>query len=143
MVNLISNNNSRSFISSIEYQSRQTHQSFCNVKQSINDSSSTKSNNKYNIKFSQYKNNNNYNTRNIHKKMFIKDKNKELKILRNKIWRNKKYYTQMSINNTRNNNNNLEDIETVKTTRRIITSNIRKINCKKTKNGIMSVETLQ
>ena len=142
MINLISNNNSRSFISSKEYQSPQTHQSSCNIKQSINDSSSTKSNNKYNMNFSQHINNNNYNTRNIHKKILIKGKNKELKLLRNKIWRNKNYYTQTSINNTTNNNSNLEDIETVKTTRRIITSNIRKISYKKNKNEIMSGGTL-
>ena len=130
MTNIISNNNSKSFISSIGYQSPETYQSpltFINI-------SNNNSNNKYQ-NYSQYTNNN-YTKRSILRKKYLKNENN----LRFKTWKNN---NSNNINNSKNKNNNVvENCETVKTTTRIITNNVRKISRKKSKNEIMSGGTL-
>ena len=124
MINITNNNNSRSFISSIGYNSPHTYQSpltFINTSEYNNN---TNFNN-----YSQYINNN-YRNRNALRKHYIKETNTSLNNIRNKILKN----------NVKN--NIVENYETVKTTKRIITSNIRKINRKKSKNEIISGGTL-
>ena len=124
MTNIISNNNSKSFISSIGYQSPETCQSpltFINI-------SNNNSNNKYK-NYSQFSSNN-YKKRNILRKKYLKDENN----IKYKIWKN--------INNNKKINNIVEDSETVRTTTRIITNNGRKISRKKSQNEIISGGTL-
>ena len=126
MTNIISNNNSRSFISSIGYQSPDTYQSpltFINI-------SNTNSNNKYK-NYSQITSNN-VKKRNVLKKNYIKDENN----VRYKMWKNN------NNNNTKKINKIIEDCKTVQTTTRIITTNSRKMSRKKSQNEIISGGTL-
>ena len=126
MTNIISNNNSKSFISSIGYQSPDTYQSpltFINI-------SNTNSNNKYK-NYSQITSNN-VKKRNVLKKNYIKDENN----IRYKMWKNN------NNNNTKKINKIIEDCKTVQTTTRIITTNSRKMSRKKSQNEIISGGTL-
>ena len=123
MINITNNNNSRSFISSIGYKSPLTYQSpltFINTSEYNNN---TNINN-----YSQYINN--YKHRNVLKKHYLKEANTSMNNIRNKILKNN------------HKNNIVENYETVKTTKRIITSNMRQINRKKSKNEIISGGTL-
>ena len=127
MTNIISNNNSKSFISSIGYQSPDTYQSpltFINI-------SNNNSNNKYK-NYSQITSNN-YQKRKVLKNNYIKDENN----IRYKMWKN-----NTNKNNTKKINNVVEDCKIVQTRTRIITRNARKISRKKSQNEIISGGTL-